>query len=153
VSRAVDQETMPGKVWRPVAEWLKPVAGGAIAAGVAAVALVSLRTQPVEGPVGVAAAVTAPASTAAPLVAATTKPEPLPSDTVPAGGNFAAPPLQIINNGRLANFVVAHSEYSSPLGRRNVLTGLLTEEAAAEQAVPAAANQINQVSTGDSPTR
>ena len=29
---------------------------------------------------------------------------------------------------RLTNYVVAHSEYSSPLGRRSVLTGVLAED-------------------------
>jgi hypothetical protein len=33
---------------------------------------------------------------------------------------------------RLTNYVVAHSEYSSPLGRRSVLTGVL----AADEDVP-----------------
>jgi len=29
---------------------------------------------------------------------------------------------------RLTNYVVAHSEYSSPLARRSVLTGVLAED-------------------------
>jgi hypothetical protein len=29
---------------------------------------------------------------------------------------------------RLTNYVVAHSEYSSPLGRRSVLTGVLADD-------------------------
>jgi hypothetical protein len=41
----------------------------------------------------------------------------------------------VVNNQRLANFVVAHSEYSSPLGRRNVLTGLVAEDLPADQPV------------------
>jgi sigma-E factor negative regulatory protein RseA len=131
VSRAIEQEAAPGKGWRPVASWLKPVAGGAIAAGVAAVALVSLRIAPVatQSNEFMTAAVEAPSM---PVVAAPVarSREVLPSDTVPvSAGNFPAPPIQVINNGRLANFVMAHSEYSSPLGRPNVLTGLLAEEA------------------------
>ena len=43
--------------------------------------------------------------------------------------------MPVVNNGRLANFVVAHSEYSSPLGRRNVLTGLVAEDVSVEQSV------------------
>ena len=131
VSRAIEQEAAPGKSWRPVANWLKPVAGGAIAAGVAAVALVSLQVGPVvEGNLA-KSAVEAPS---VPVLAVAQQqpqaPEPMPSDTVPvSGGNFPAPPIQVMNNGRLANFVVAHSEYSTPLTRRNVLMGLLAEEA------------------------
>jgi sigma-E factor negative regulatory protein RseA len=130
VSRAIEQESAPGRAWRPVANWLKPVAGGAIAAGVAAVALVTLRIAPVAEPVESAAA-REPA--AAPLLVSAV-PEPsadaMPSYTVPMSkANFPPPPIQVVNNGRLANFVMAHSEYSTPLGRRNVLTGLLAEEA------------------------
>src|SRR5215831_4128694 len=46
VAKAIEGEETPRLSWRPVASWLKPVAGGAIAAGVAAVALVSLRVSP-----------------------------------------------------------------------------------------------------------
>jgi hypothetical protein len=46
-----------------------------------------------------------------------------------------SPPIQVVNNGRLANFVVAHSEYSSPLGRRNVLTGLVADDVPVDQPV------------------
>jgi sigma-E factor negative regulatory protein RseA len=128
VAQALEQEEVP-KPWRPVADWLKPVAGGAIAAGVAAVALVSLRmTQPDTSPAQVAAEA---ADQSAPVVQVVSdqsvaKPD---SYTVPMNTmNREAPPIQVINNGRLANFVMAHSEYSSPLNQRNVLTGLLIEE-------------------------
>ncbi len=134
VSRAIEQEAVSSKGWRPVATWLKPVAGGAIAAGVAAVALVSLRIAPVASPsTDIAASAETPSTPV--LTAAVVQPreisrEVLPSNTVPLdSGNYTAPPIQVINSGRLANFVVAHSEYSSPLGRRNMLTGLLAEEA------------------------
>lgn len=136
VSRAIEQEEAPGKSWRPVTNWLKPVAGGAIAAGVAAVALVSLQVGPVARTEGnlAKAAIETPS---VPVIADTQQAvaqqpvrEAMPSDTVPmGGGNFPAPPIQVVNSGRLANFVVAHSEYSTPLVRRNVLTSLLSEEA------------------------
>jgi anti-sigma factor RsiW len=133
VAQAIEQEATPGKSWRPVANWLKPVAGGAIAAGVAAVALVSLRIAPVNAPadnLAAAVAVPMPAAVETGVNASVLSPEVLPSDTVPVNnGIVVAPPIQVINNGRLANFVMAHSEYSSPLGRRNVLTSLLAEEA------------------------
>jgi hypothetical protein len=57
------------------------------------------------------------------------------SYTVPLPSGRQAPPIQVMNNSRLANFVVAHSEYSSPLGRRNVLTGLVAEDVPADQPV------------------
>lgn len=137
VSQAIERESSPQLSWRPVVGWLKPVAGGAIAAGVAAVALVSLRVSP--NPRLNEAAAARPAATSFEVtqvvpqeVAA--KQESLPKYTVPMNnGPRAAPPIQVINGGRLANFVMAHSEYSSPLNQRNVLTQLLIEEPLLEQ--------------------
>jgi len=40
----------------------------------------------------------------------------------------AAARLDAIPDSRLTRYVVEHSEYSSPLGRRNVLTGILAED-------------------------
>jgi hypothetical protein len=47
-----------------------------------------------------------------------------PSYTVPAPATSGP----IIPAGRLTSYVVAHSEYSSPLGRRNVLSGIIAED-------------------------
>ncbi len=53
-------------------------------------------------------------------------------------------------NARLANYVVAHSEYSGPLSRRMALLGLVASEGAADAApsaadsAPAAAGQGTQ---------
>jgi hypothetical protein len=54
-----------------------------------------------------------------------------PSYVVPTSTSSSA----FIPATRLTNYVVAHSEYSSPLGRRSVLTGVLAddEELEAEQ--------------------
>jgi hypothetical protein len=51
--------------------------------------------------------------------------EPSPSYTVPT--RSAASPT-FIPATRLTNYVVAHSEYSTPLGRRTVLSGVLSED-------------------------
>ncbi len=161
VARAIEQESMPARVWRPVAHWLKPMAGGAIAAGVAAVALVTLRLAPVDVPVANFAVTNSPTTTT-PAVTSTIMEkqrsaqiesvarvrERLPSDTVPVSNvNFTAPPIQVSNSGRLANFVVAHSEYSLPLGRRNLLTNLLAEEPSSD------ADSTEADSNGEQPTR
>ena len=125
----------------------------AIAAGVAAVALVSLRIAPINAPANnvAAAAIETPSM---PVLVDTgiRVQERLPSDTVPASsGTFTAPPpIQVINNGRLANFVMAHSEYSTPLGRRNVLTGLLAEEAIEQNSVDAASEPMQRSDQDDS---
>lgn len=112
--------------------WLRPVAGMAIAAGVAAVAVVSLQ------PTGVEPAQQIAANQAAPAAAAVT---PAPSYTVPV--NTPGSPA-FVPAARLTNYVVAHSEYSSPLYRRTVLSGVLSDDA--EQADAAAGDNDMKVS-------
>jgi hypothetical protein len=51
---------------------------------------------------------------------------------MPAGRAAGGPPAQ------LANYVVAHSEFSAPLSRRSLLSALVASEAAAD-AAPATA--------------
>ncbi len=105
--------------WR----WLKPVAGMAVAATVAAVALFGLQS------------LQSPALDESPQVAARTPQtvvigEPSstesPSYTVPVPVSANS----LVNAARLTDYVVAHSEYSSPLGRRNVLSGIVAESPA-----------------------
>lgn len=98
------------------ARWLKPAAGFAIAAGVAAVAILTLQ-QPDEAPTNYVAdtAQVAPETAGASYIVPATTDS---SNFVPAA--------------RLTNYVVAHSEYSSPLGRRSVLSGVLAGEDAGD---------------------
>jgi len=139
ISKAIEREALPHRAWRPVVGWLKPVAGGAIAAGVAAVALVSLRITPLSNTTVVAAVDAGTGSSSSQPVEVRTVPaaanaDAAPRYTVPTNNsNRTAPPILMMNGGRLASFVIAHSEYSSPLGQRNVLTGLLVEDPTAEQ--------------------
>jgi len=110
------------------ARWLRPAAGLAIAAGVAAVAVVSL--QPMTQPGSQLAANEAVPAVATAAVAAAPQ---APSYTVPTNTGSSAPAF--IPAARLTNYVVAHSEYSSPLARRTVLSSVLSadqEEANAE---------------------
>jgi len=103
--------------------WLKPIAGFAVAAAVATVALFGLQR------------LQNPALDQAPQLAAASAPqivvigEPTittsPSYTVPAPATTSS----LVSAARLTNYVVAHSEYSSPLGRRNVLSGIVAEDA------------------------
>jgi sigma-E factor negative regulatory protein RseA len=97
---------------------LRPVAGVAVAAGVAAVAILSI--QPVGGP---------DTSGSAQLASDTSQTSQGvdPSYVVPGPSTTPAPAFAI-PAARLTNYVVAHSEYSSPLGRRSVLTGVLAED-------------------------
>lgn len=105
--------------WR----WFKPVAGMSIAAGVAVIAVGVMNLPPSEN--GQFAA----------------------GDGTVAGGtieeaNYIVPEIAVtgplLPAARLTNYVMSHSEYSSPLGRRNVLSGMLADEAALDDlAVPA----------------
>ena len=98
-----------------VPSWMRPAAGFAVAAGVAAVAVVSLQPATIETQ---QIATTQSLATADQSVA--------PSYTVPT--NVERTGSAFIPAARLTNYVVAHSEYSSPLGRRTVLSGVLSED-------------------------
>jgi hypothetical protein len=101
-----------------LARRLRPVAGFAVAASVAALAVISVqRGGMAPGLVADNETVATPAQT---LAAA----DPEPSYTVPTTTNTSA----FVPAARLTNYVVAHSEYSSPLGRRTVLSGVLSED-------------------------
>lgn len=105
----------PGRRMSPATvRWLRPLAGAAVAAGVAAVAILALQEPEPAQPTYVADA--APAASPASTDAA--------SYIVPASTDSSA----FVPAARLTNYVVAHSEYSSPLGRRSVLSGVLAEE-------------------------
>jgi sigma-E factor negative regulatory protein RseA len=99
---------------------LRPVAGIGIAATVAALAILSVRQTGVEssGPI----ATNEPA--AAPTVVVAQNSGDDISYVVPTSTSQSA----FVPATRLTNYVVAHSEYSSPLARRSVLTGVLAED-------------------------
>ena len=50
---------------------------------------------------------------------------------------------------RLTNYVVAHSEYSSPLARRSVLTGVLAED----DSDPDVANPDDETQSASKPSQ
>lgn len=102
--------------------WLKPAAGMAVAASVALVAVLTVRNQPAGiDAQGMSAEVLQPVVLTAQRSAATH------SYVVPAASNAPSAPIPA---ARLTNYVVAHSEFSSPLGRRNMMTGLLASDQA-----------------------
>ena len=119
--------------------WLRfayPVAGASIAAGVAAVSIVWLQGS--QGP----ADMNLQASTSSPTtIVLTPEPSGLPVavDTAeaapPSGeaGQYSTPAPSSVTSiappARLANYVVAHSEYSGPLSRRMALLGIVGAEA------------------------
>jgi sigma-E factor negative regulatory protein RseA len=130
--------------------WLRfgyPVAGASIAAGVAAVSIFLLRG--VQGPETLDSVV---ASTTSPTTTIVLTPEP--GETTPVAIDTGEPNVystpapssatSIAPPARLANYVVAHSEYSGPLSRRMALLGIVGAEggeggSAAPDAAPDAA--------------
>jgi len=123
ISQAIAAETghpaesaAPATTRREVPRWLRPVGGAAVAAGVAAVAVMILqpRLDPDLQTAGVTQIV-APGNS------------PLPANDryiVPPG----APPTQIVPATYLAKYVMAHSEYALPLGRRALLSSVLSDD-------------------------
>jgi sigma-E factor negative regulatory protein RseA len=123
VMAAVDQEPAAGRraprISPVLARRLRPVAGIGVAATVAALAIFSVQRAGVApGPIAANEPVTAPT----PVLAQTD--DDAASYIVPT----TATPSAFVPATRLTNYVVAHSEYSSPLARRSVLTGVLAED-------------------------
>ena len=99
--------------------WLRPLAGAAVAAGVASIAILWLRGH---GPAPQASLQAA----AAPIVSTAAVPA---ADVTPASyvvPRRAAQRVLGVPNTELANYVVAHSEVSSPMARRNMLSALMS---------------------------
>jgi sigma-E factor negative regulatory protein RseA len=124
VMAAVDQEPAARRAARisPVTlRRLRPVAGIGIAATVAAIAIFSVQRAGVApGPL----ATNEPAAVSTATVARNS--DEAPSNIVPT--TTSSLQSAFVPATRLTNYVVAHSEYSSPLARRSVLTGVLAED-------------------------
>ncbi len=105
---------VPHIAWRR----LRPVAGIAVAASVAALALFSVQRS---GLIPTESAVVDTASDPASTTVALEAPDRYVVPMTPSNSSVFIPAT------RLTNYVVAHSEYSSPLGRRSVLSGVLAE--------------------------
>jgi sigma-E factor negative regulatory protein RseA len=102
---------------------LRPVVGMAVAAGVAAIAVFSVQRSGVAPEPQTVAQQTIVESQREPSGASPTVAE-SPSYVVPSGTSNSS----FVPAARLTNYVVAHSEYSSPLGRRSMLSGVLAED-------------------------
>ncbi|HEX3839052.1 MAG TPA: RseA family anti-sigma factor [Steroidobacteraceae bacterium] len=142
VSAALTQEATAAPANRPpqrlISPWITSLAGLATAAGVAAVAILWIRTQ---GPVVVAQTdpapkpavqVHVPATPAAATQVAATPTRPRTSRepdsyVVPAA---AVQEPALVAPTELANYIVAHSVYSGPLMRRNALSALVGGDSA-----------------------
>jgi sigma-E factor negative regulatory protein RseA len=102
--------------------WWQPVAGGAIAAGVAAMSVLWIRAQaPIGGETVLADNAAASAVFTQTVASTDVAPE---SYVVPA----TVERKSIVPSAELANFVLAHSEFSAPVNRRNMLSALVASE-------------------------
>jgi negative regulator of sigma E activity len=108
-----------------VRRWVQPVFGAALAASVAALAIFVMRAQ---SPLGGSSAADPqllaqnPEGTVV-LTSSGSNAEP-DSYTVPQ----TVEPLAVVPSAQLANYVVAHSEVSTPLSRRNLLSAFVASE-------------------------
>lgn len=125
-----------------VIRYLRPAAGMAVAAGVAAVAVLTMQPmgQPELSPVS------------APLIAANQSAANEPAVASDAASSYVVPTSTtqsaFIPATRLTNYVVAHSEYSSPLGRRSVLSGVLADDDEEAKALESGDAEV-EISIGD----
>jgi len=112
-------------VRRAALRWWQPIAGAAMAAGVAAVSVLWLRAQ---GPLsGATLSAQRTAHTTVPATADAIAPGQGVSYVVPRAPAARA---VLVPSTTLANYVVAHSMVSSPVARRNLLSAFMTSESA-----------------------
>jgi len=116
---ANEPASQPVKRFSPrMLQRLRPAAGIAVAATVAALAVFSVQQSGLIPPSSEVVADTSMA------LAPATVSEETDRYVVPSMPSTSS---AFIPATRLTNYVVAHSEYSSPLGRRSVLSGVLAE--------------------------
>ncbi|MEA3140773.1 MAG: sigma-E factor negative regulatory protein RseA [Gammaproteobacteria bacterium] len=135
VNVAIDGE--PGVAVRAAASrrgirWWRPLAGVAVAAGVAAVAIVALQQRAIAPGLRITSPVAAQNSAAPPSMGG------LQNAALTQGGGVVREALSYTVPGasagmpglspRLTNYMFAHSKYSSVLGQRGVLADLLIED-------------------------
>jgi negative regulator of sigma E activity len=109
-----------------VRRWAQPVFGAALAASVAALAILFMRAQ---APLGASPAAD-PQLLAQDTEGTTTVLSG--ADTPVEAASYTVPqtvePLAVVPSAQLANYVVAHSEVSTPLSRRNLLSAFVASE-------------------------
>lgn len=131
---AAEPAPQPKKRWD--IGWWQPLAGVAAAAGVAAVSIIWMRAQVLPDAMPAVAQTVVPAiaidnrtantPVAATVASATTRGNTGESDSYVVPKN--APRRLVVPSTELANYVVAHSEFSSPVTRRNLLSSFMASE-------------------------
>lgn len=129
-------QTSPG-VRRGAMRWWQPVAAGGLAASVAAVSILWLRAQLPGVPAAAPLASAQPAA-GAHLAGAGVLPASITGAGAP-GAPYTVPRIRprpvLVPSTELANYVVAHSMFSSPVARGNLLSAFMTSEAAAAEEI------------------
>src|SRR3954447_26111819 len=146
VTRSV--EIVPEQPRRAMPRWLMPLSSVALAASVAAGAILFLRyesptqvaSQPGPASSGSSSSQTLVANTAA-------SPAAPDSYVVPK----TLPRRSVVPSTQLANYVVAHSEFSSPVNRRNLLSAFMASESGTAGA-PSGSDEPNEDVTDDAKT-
>jgi sigma-E factor negative regulatory protein RseA len=127
---AAEPAPQPKKRWD--IGWWQPLAGVAAAAGVAAVSIIWMRSQvlpdalPAVAQTVVPAIATVNTQVAATVASATTRGNTGEPDSYVVPKN--SPRRLVVPSTELANYVVAHSEFSSPVTRRNLLSSFMASE-------------------------
>lgn len=131
VSRAISDEPAGSKNEQPAPKpaslwWRTPAAGLAVAASVAAAAILWVRFESVPQDNTLVVQNAAPA---APVLQSPAGPV----STSNQPDSYVMPKISarrsIVPSTQLANYVVAHSEFSSPVNRRNLLSTFIASEA------------------------
>jgi negative regulator of sigma E activity len=130
------------KTRRATPHWLMPLGGIALAASVAAASILFLRYESPMSPV--AQSLPEAATSNQTLVAKNAFPAAPDSYTVPK----TLPRRSIVPSTQLANYVVAHSEFSSPVNRRNLLSAFMASESGTAGA-PSGSDEPNEDVTDD----
>ena len=115
---------------RPEFQWWQPLAGAGLAAGVAVASILWLRSQALPGGSVVEATATVASSAAPARFAVRTAAQ---SASAAASDSFVVPPVRqrpmmVVPATELADYVVAHSAYSWPVSRGNLLSSLMVSE-------------------------
>jgi negative regulator of sigma E activity len=111
-----------------VQRWWQPVTGTAVAAGVAALSVMWLRSQAPLGTETLIAQNPAPVDNTHISASAEIPAEQIVSASPESYTTPAVNPRNAVPVAELANYVVAHSAYSAPLSRRNLLSALVASE-------------------------
>ena len=127
---AAEPAPQPKKRWDR--GWWQPLAGVAAAAGVAALSIIWMRSQVLPDTLPAVAQTVVPAISTANTPVATTVASATTLGNTSEPDSYVVPKNSprrlVVPSTELANYVVAHSEFSSPVTRRNLLSAFMASE-------------------------